>query len=172
MLKRSTLVASAAAAWLAAAPVDAGAQGLGAIGDACQGLGWGRILGGVAGAVGGGLLGKEVIGGTLGTIVGGAAGAFGGQYLGKELDPSDCHAASRSQQRAFDDAEVGQTIEWDNPRTGRRGSITPVRDGTDRQTGQRCRQFEQDVYIDGRRQTATGVACQQHDGTWRIVSGD
>jgi surface antigen len=172
---RTLLAAAALSLAIAVSPAavrPADAQTLGGIGDACQGLGWGRILGGVAGAVGGGLLGREVLGGTLGTIVGGAAGAFGGQYLGRQLDPADCAAARRGQQQAFDSAPAGQTIAWDNPGTGARGTVTPIRDGTDTSTGQRCREFEQTIVVDGRSERATGVACRQSDGTWRIVQQD
>jgi surface antigen len=35
-----------------------------------------------------------------------------------------------------------------------------------------CREFSQRVFIDGRRETAYGVACRQPDGGWRIVSGN
>ena len=40
-----------------------------------------------------------------------------------------------------------------------------------RADGTCCRDCEQTVTIDGRCETATGTACRQPDGSWRIVSG-
>lgn len=33
-----------------------------------------------------------------------------------------------------------------------------------------CREFQQNVVIDGKRQQAHGTACRQPDGSWRIVN--
>lgn len=32
-----------------------------------------------------------------------------------------------------------------------------------------CREYQRDVYIDGRRQPAYGTACQEPDGSWKLV---
>ena len=47
--------------------------------------------------------------------------------------------------------------------------MTPIRDGTDNQTGNYCREFQNEVIINGRAEQAYGTACRQSDGTWRIV---
>ncbi|MCG8359860.1 MAG: hypothetical protein MI920_30210 [Kiloniellales bacterium] len=66
-------------------------------------------------------------------------------------------------------APVGQTIVWNNPDSGARGSVTPVRDGTSA-SGEYCREFQQTVTISGRTQETYGTACRQRDGSWRVVS--
>lgn len=81
---------------------------------------------------------------------------------------------SEDQQRAHEDAQiqateaqVGETIEWNEQ--GASGAVTVVRDGTST-TGRYCREFQQDITIAGRRETAFGTACQNNDGTWEVVS--
>lgn len=139
---------------------------------ACQGIQdnpkqtAGTVLGGVGGAV----LGSQFGGGT-GQIAATAAGTMLGAWLGSEvgssLDRADREYAMQAQQRAYS-APVGETINWNNPQSGHSGSYTPVRDGYT-QSGNYCRQYRTTVNIDGRAETAYGTACQQPDGTWRIV---
>ena len=33
-----------------------------------------------------------------------------------------------------------------------------------------CRDFEQTVTIEGRYETATGTACRQQNGSWKVIS--
>jgi len=56
--------------------------------------------------------------------------------------------------------EPAPTIVWNN--TSPRNQHASAR--------QYCAPFEEDVLISGTWQTVTGRACQQPDGTWRIVS--
>ena len=62
----------------------------------------------------------------------------------------------------------GETIAWNNPESGNYGNVTPVRDGTSG-SGLYCREFQQVITVGGQTETAYGTACQQPDGTWRIV---
>ena len=57
-------------------------------------------------------------------------------------------------------AKVQERIVWNTAPGGR----TPQTDRT------YCAPFEEEVVIDGSRQIVTGRACQQPDGTWKIVS--
>ena len=60
---------------------------------------------------------------------------------------------------------LGQTYSWRDGRSS--GTVTALRDGY---SGDRyCREFRQDVAIDGRDGQVFGAACQDRDGTWRIV---
>jgi surface antigen len=62
-------------------------------------------------------------------------------------------------------APVGESVTW-NDADGS-GTITTTRDG---HSGDRyCREFVQEVKIDGKREKAYGAACQQPDGSWEIV---
>ena len=64
---------------------------------------------------------------------------------------------------------IGQGISWNNPQSGHSGVIVPVRDGYDNTSGAYCREFDQKVTIGGQTQSAYGTACQQPDGSWKIV---
>ncbi|MGE5503156.1 MAG: RT0821/Lpp0805 family surface protein [Actinomycetota bacterium] len=122
------------------------------------------------GAIGGGLAGAQFGHGTgsvaaaaLGTLL----GAFVGHEVGTSLDRADQAAESRAEKTAFD-APLGHSITWNNPDTGHSGTITPVREGADA-SGNPCREFQQQVTIDGRSQSAYGTACHQPDGSWKII---
>jgi surface antigen len=68
---------------------------------------------------------------------------------------------------ALESGSAGAPVGWENPDSGRRGSIVPG-PYYDRQ-GSRCRDFTHTVYIDGRPQIARGQACRNPDGTWTPV---
>lgn len=81
---------------------------------------------------------------------------------------------NEAQQRAHEEAMVeatnaplGEPIIWNEE--GRTGSVTAVRDGQTAD-GRQCREFQQDVTIDGRRTEAYGTACLQPDGSWEVVN--
>ncbi|NCT40339.1 MAG: glycine zipper 2TM domain-containing protein [Alphaproteobacteria bacterium] len=128
-------------------------------------------IGAVSGAVVGGLLGSKVGGGSgqlwatgAGAIIGGLLGS----EIGNSLDRADMVYAANASERAHS-APVGETISWSNPESGHSGSITPVREGKST-AGRYCREYEQEIRVDGRRETAVGQACQNSDGTWQVVS--
>lgn len=66
-------------------------------------------------------------------------------------------------------APIGAVIPWSNTATGRHGEVVVVGEGYDDQIGGYCRTYRTTVVIDGQPETATGTACQEPDGTWRIV---
>ncbi len=128
----------------------------------------GTVIGGVAGAV----LGSQVGSGSgqlIATAVGTLAGAFIGNEIGRSLDRADQQAMVKAEQQAHT-APIGEKIVWNNPDTGNSGSVTPIRDGRNAQTNAYCREYQTTVVIDGREQSAFGTACQQPDGSWKIVS--
>lgn len=123
------------------------------------------------GALGGGLLGSQVGGGTGRLIAVGAGtllGAFVGHQVGESLDKSDVNYANRAQTQAYT-APIGQQITWSNPENGNSGTITPSREGKD-QVGNYCREYQQTVTVGGKTEQAYGRACQQPDGSWKIVN--
>ncbi len=124
----------------------------------------------VVGGVLGGLLGSQIGGGT-GRIFAGVAGTVIGGLLGRELgrrlSRSDQTAATTAQEQAHQ-APVGQTVSWSNPETGHAGSVTPVAE-TRNASGQRCRDYRGAIFVDGKQEQATGLACQQPDGTWKFA---
>lgn len=129
-----------------------------------------ETLGGLLGAAGGGLLGAQFGGGSgqlAATAAGTLLGAMLGSNIGRTMDEVDRLKAHQAYQQAAT-APVGETVTWENPRTGHYGSVTPVREGTS-SAGRYCREFQQRVTIGGRTQDAYGTACQQPDGSWEMV---
>lgn len=136
-----------------------------------DGMGNKQLIGTGAGAVGGGLLGSQIGGGSgrlWATGAGVLLGGLLGSEIGSSLDNADRAAAFNAQQSAYT-APVGQTIRWNNPESGNYGTITPTRTGTD--TGGRvCREYSQTIYVGGKQQSGYGTACQQSDGSWKVVN--
>lgn len=136
-----------------------------------QGWGTKQTVGTGAGAVAGGLLGSQVGGGSgrlWATGAGALLGALVGSEIGSSLDRADRMYANKAISRAHE-APIGETVTWNNPESGNRGSYTPVRDGTST-AGRYCREYQQTVYVGGREEQAYGTACQQPDGSWEVVN--
>ena len=85
--------------------------------------------------------------------------------LGQYLEERDTQRAAQAEQQAV---AQNQAVTWTNPDTGYRGEVVPV-DTYQTAEGNLCREYQHTVYIDGRAETATGTACRQPDGTWRLV---
>ncbi len=152
----------------ALAPLAAAALILAACEDAGQKETAGTVIGGVAGAV----LGSQVGSGSgqiIATAVGTLAGAMIGSEIGKSLDRADQLAMAEAERKAHT-APIGEKIVWNNPDSGHSGSVTPIRDGRNAQNNAYCREYQTTVLIDGEEQAAFGRACQQPDGTWKVVS--
>jgi surface antigen len=131
-----------------------------------------EIAGTLLGAGLGGFAGSKIGSGkgqlaavAAGTLLGG----FLGQNIGQSLDKADKLYAERAFNRASK-APVGQTIVWNNPDSGNRGTVTTVRDGTNTGTGAYCREYQTTVMVGGRSEQAYGTSCRQPDGSWQIVS--
>lgn len=127
----------------------------------------GGLLGGIGGAVAGAQFGKGS-GKLAATAAGTLLGALIGSEMGKSLDRADQGYAARAQHQAAA-APIGQPIMWSNPESGHSGSVTPVREGRNMQTGEYCREFQQTIQVGGQTQQGYGIACRQPDGSWRVV---
>ena len=128
-------------------------------------------FGTLLGAVGGGLLGAQ-FGSGSGKLAMVALGTMGGAFLGNRIGENMDQVDRMKHQQAIDSAAtapVGQTISWNNPDSGNSGTVKSVRDGTS-SDGQYCREYQQTVTIGGKTEEAFGTACQQPDGSWKIVS--
>lgn len=130
-----------------------------------QGIG---TLGGAAlGGLGGAQLGKgngQLAFAAAGTLL----GALAGSSIGSSLDRADEMYRQQAMERAYT-APVGSPVRWDNPQSGNRGVIVPTRTGQ-RADGATCREFQQTIYVGGQPQQGYGQACQQQDGSWKIVN--
>ncbi len=157
MLRKSVV------ALLSAAVLLAGCQ-------QAQNWGGGESLGTLGGAAAGGLIGSQIghgSGNAAATLTGVLLGGFLGNRMGSMVDEGDRAAATRAEHRAYS-APIGQQITWNNPNNGNSGVIVPTRDGYD-QSGSYCREFQQTITVGNQRQQGYGKACQQPDGSWKIV---
>ena len=129
-----------------------------------------QTVGALGGAAIGGLLGSQ-FGDGKGRLVATGAGVLIGGLIGSEIgrtmDEQDRMQANQAVVEAHR-APLGETIAWNNPDSGHYGTVTPMRDGST-QSGLYCREFQQTVSIGGKTEAAYGTACQQPDGTWKIV---
>lgn len=142
---------------------------------ACEGNQYGQkqTAGAVLGGVAGGLLGSRVGGGSgrLAATAGGALlGVLIGSEVGKSLDKADRLYAARTTQNALETSPSGQTSTWSNPDSGHSGTVTP-QPAYQTSSGQYCREYQQQVTVGGKTETAYGTACRQPDGSWKIVNG-
>ena len=118
------------------------------------------------------LMGIFVLNLLLPVILGGIAGNAIAKDTCRDKN-HDAYYYNNTYYDAFNDPDEGDEYEWRNPYTNNYGYVSAgdyYEDGYQGYSGP-CREFEQRVYIDGHPETATGVACRQGDGTWRIVSG-
>ncbi len=129
-----------------------------------------QTIGGLGGAALGGFLGSQFGSGTgqlAFTAAGVVLGGLLGSEIGRSLDEADRQRAHEANRRAHS-ARLGETITWNNPRSGNSGSITPLRDGTST-SGQYCREYQQSVTVGGKTESGYGTACRQPDGSWRVM---
>jgi len=130
-----------------------------------------QTIGTLGGAAAGGLLGAQFghgAGGLAAVAVGTLVGALVGSEIGKSMDDTDKMRHQQAAAQAYS-APVGETINWNNPQTGNRGAVTTTRDGYS-SAGSYCREFQQTIVVGGRSEKGFGTACQQPDGSWKIVS--
>lgn len=139
--------------------------------------------GGLAGAAGGAYAGSRLFGGSNGMIGKGSTtqmigvaggtllGALIGGSVGSSLDRADQNAVPRAQTR-----RGAPDISWSDPDsdTSRAAPARPapariIREGRDRDTGELCREFVQEIQVGGRIEKGWGIACRQEDGSWRVV---
>jgi len=126
----------------------------------------------VAGAALGAIVGSQIGGSTRSRVAAGVAGAVIGGMIGNRigaaLDDEDRQRAYEAQMAALENGAPGAPVGWENPDSGRRGSIVPG-PYYDRR-GTRCRDYTHTIYIDGRPQIARGQACRNPDGSWTPVT--
>ncbi|WP_225889931.1 RT0821/Lpp0805 family surface protein [Indioceanicola profundi] len=128
-----------------------------------------ETLGTLGGAAGGAILGSQIGGGsgrTAATAIGAVLGALAGREIAQRMSSADQERAATAERTAV---ARNEAITWNNPDTGARGTIEPVRTYTNAE-GNLCREYTHTVYIDGQPETARGTACRQDDGTWRLVA--
>ncbi|MGH6726165.1 MAG: RT0821/Lpp0805 family surface protein [Pseudolabrys sp.] len=144
---------------LAACAEDSGAD---------KNAGTGTLIGSGAGAPAGGLAatggtGKRSPRAVISALLGGLIG----NRIDAALDDEDKQRAYAAQLDALDRAPAGAPRSWENPESGRHGTVVPG--PAYQQAGRNCRAFTHTIYINERPQTARRTACQNPDGSWSAV---
>jgi len=125
------------------------------------------------GAAGGGLVGGLIAAAAGANPAAIAASVIGGilvgGVVGNLLDQRDKQLAAEAAHRAMETAPTGKPVAWKNPDSGHSGTVTPTKT-YQTASGTYCREYQTTVLIDGKQERATGTACRQPDGTWRIVN--
>lgn len=135
----------------------------------CQSTGAGNqeVAGTIVGGTAGGFIGSQFgqgMGRWAGGAIGVVAGAIAGNAIGRYMDDTDSGHARRAFSSASR-APVGETVYWENGRTGHWGAYQVRADGHSRY-GNYCREFAMTAYVNGREERVYGTACRRPNGTW------
>ncbi len=93
-----------------------------------------------------------------------AVAACGTRYRTPEPTVQDRAVMAEATQTGLEDKATGEGLNWTNPKSGHRGTVTPLRTFED--DGRPCREYQQTVTIEGTTLTAVGTACRDDDGEW------
>lgn len=125
------------------------------------------------GAGGGGLVGGLIAAAAGANPAAIAASVIGGMLIGgmvgNLLDQRDKQLAAEAAHRAMETAPTGKPVAWQNPDSGHSGTVTPTKT-YQTANGTYCRDYQTTVLIDGKQERATGTACRQPDGSWKVVN--
>ena len=128
-------------------------------------------IGTLSGMIIGGALANDLAEGSknkgIATILGAFVGGTIGQNIGAQLDERDRLLAREAYTTALEYNPSDKAAEWRNPDSGNYGRVIPV--STYRKNGRYCREFTQEIFIGGQKQTGYGRACRQPDGSWEII---
>ena len=92
----------------------------------------------------------------------------GATRLGATLPPENDLAVARAAvSELLSRNNRDASIPWENPRTGARGTITPVASAYS-QDGFTCRDFLASYVRDGSESWMQGEACRIHQGKWQV----
>lgn len=96
-------------------------------------------------------------------------GQFGDTDLYGAMTDQDVQLAVRALQQALEERPNGLPVAWRNDASGNAGTIEPV--STYVTTGgYPCRDYVEELRIDGREASVRNTACRDDDGRWVWVS--
>ncbi len=131
-----------------------------------------EVLGSVIGAISGGVIGHQLGRGSgrgLATFAGTILGSVIGSQIGRDLDDAERLKLASATQYALENQRSGTRTVWDNPDRRVCGVVVP-KPAFKNELNQYCREFQQSIVIDGKKQSAYGTACRQPDGQWKIAN--
>jgi surface antigen len=126
----------------------------------------------IIGAIAGGLFGNAITRGPSrgpGTVLGAIGGGALGAAIGGNLNCDDRDLAYRTYYSGFERGRTHARYPWRSPRTGAYGYLE-VNDYFRDRDGYRCARYTQEIWVQGRPETASGIACKQPNGAWAFVS--
>ena len=82
------------------------------------------------------------------------------------LDSGDRAAIEAAAQQALEHAPLGEPTRWENPRTGSRGTFTPI-STYESAEGQVCREYVVSGTVRGQPEQIRGMACRGPEGGWQ-----
>ncbi|EAU53971.1 RT0821/Lpp0805 family surface protein [Mariprofundus ferrooxydans] len=96
---------------------------------------------------------------------GNLSSVLAGSEINRYMDTTDEMQA----QLALEYNQDRQARKWQNDNTGARFITTPT--STYRNvSGQNCRAFQTEIFVDNKKESARGTACRQpDDGTWKLM---
>lgn len=97
-------------------------------------------------------------------LAGAAIGGLLGRTIGKHMDDNDRKKVAES----LEQSEAGETSAWTNEKTGNKYDFTPGEKYTSSE-GYQCREFVQEVIVNGKREKVNGTACKEPEkGQWSL----
>lgn len=118
-------------------------------------------FGGLGGALAGGMIGGSQLAMGIGAGVGGVLGWNTAELIfPKDEAPLDDALKKGAA------APTGETIEWRNPETGSRGTVTPLDTARTTVDGTACRLVEAHVETEKGQATERRTVCRDKDGNW------
>ncbi len=129
-----------------------------------------RAVGTVTGGLLGAAVGSRFGGGSgqiLAGVIGAGIGAFAGNALGASMDEQDKRYSNQAAESALEYNRVGTRASWRNPDNGNHGYFQPVRTYQNN-NGHYCREFMQEIVVNGKKEKGHGTACRMPDGSWKL----
>jgi surface antigen len=87
--------------------------------------------------------------------------------LSASLDEEDWRRAKGALAVALDPQGDGAAVNWDNPKSGAKGSVTPVGDAYAKEE-RVCRAFVADIGGEAPAKSVTGTGCRDKGGEWAV----
>jgi surface antigen len=124
-----------------------------------------KDAGALTGGIVGGILGAQ-FGDGEGQVAAAAAGALIGSMIGTNVGESMDQANRTKVAEVLETAKTNQSQTWVDPDTKTEYTVKPTK--TTYKSHTVCRNYTMSVVIDGKLQTANGIACKDAQGNWQI----
>lgn len=124
-----------------------------------------KDAGAITGGIVGGILGAQ-FGNGEGQVAAAAAGALIGSMVGGNVGESMDQANRTKVAHVLETSKTNHAQSWVDPDTHTEYTVKPTK--TTYKSNTVCRNYTMSVVIDGKLQTAKGVACKDAQGNWQI----